>query len=191
MCAAARMSLGDSAAQRPLPDCLTDLRDMGVTRVILTHVVKLGYGQGASCGDREALEDPLRGRAGPLRDAGLEVEIDIRAAGEVARDILQAALGHGAGLILSGSSGQNMIRGLFLGSVAREVIRLRTLPVRLAWIEATGDDADAACERTGHPGIAATSARHGLFGSSACCGNSGGQTRPACGRRRSGACRQS
>lgn len=36
MCAAARMSLDDSAAQGPLHDCLTDLRDMGVTRVILT-----------------------------------------------------------------------------------------------------------------------------------------------------------
>jgi hypothetical protein len=149
--------------------------------------VKLGYDQCASCGNREALEDPLRGRAGPLRDAGLEVDIDIRAAGEVARDILQAAPDHGAGLIVIGSRGQTMIRSLFLGSVARAVIRLRTLPVRLAWIEVTGDDADAACERTCHPSIAATSARHGLFGSSACCGNSGGRTRPARGRRRSGA----
>jgi nucleotide-binding universal stress UspA family protein len=147
------ISLDYSAAQGPLLDCLTDLRDMGVTRVILTHVVKMGYGQGASYGNKEALEDWLRGRAGPLRDAGLEVEIDIRAAGEVARDILQAAGDHGADLIVIGSRGQNMIRGLFLGSVAREVIRLSTLPVRLEWIEATGEDADAACERTCHAGL--------------------------------------
>jgi hypothetical protein len=99
---------------------------MGVARAILTHVVKVGYGQGASCGNKDALEDWLQGRAAPLRAARLEVEIDIRAAGEVAKDILQAASEHGADLIVIGSRGQNMIRGLFLGSVAREVIRPST-----------------------------------------------------------------
>jgi nucleotide-binding universal stress UspA family protein len=147
------ISLDYSAAQGPLLDCLTDLRDMGVTHVILTHVVKTGYGQGASYGNKDALEDWLRDRAAPLREAGLEVEIDIRAAGEVASDILQAAREHGADLIVIGSRGQNMIRGLFLGSVAREVIRLSQLPVRLEWIEATGKNGDAACERTCHAGL--------------------------------------
>jgi hypothetical protein len=78
----ALISLDYSAAQGPLLDCLADLRDMGVARVILTHVVKVGYGQGASYGNKEALEDWLRARAAPLREAGLEVDIDIRAAGE-------------------------------------------------------------------------------------------------------------
>ncbi len=149
----ALISLDYSAAQGPLLDCLTDLRDTGVSRVILTHVVKVGYGQGAEYGHKDALEDWLRGCAEPLREAGLEVDIDIRAAGEVAKDILQAAREHGANLIVIGSRGQNMIRGLFLGSVAREVIRLSCLPVRLEWIEATGKDGDAACERTCHAGL--------------------------------------
>ena len=149
----ALISLDYSAAQGPLLDCLTDLRDMGVSRVILTHVVKTGYGQGASYGNKDALEDWLSARATPMREAGLEVEIDIRAAGEVAQDILQAASEHGADLIVIGSRGQNMIRGLFLGSVAREVIRLSELPVRLEWIEATGKDGDAACERSCHAGL--------------------------------------
>ena len=52
-----------------------------------------------------------------------------------------------------GSRGQNMIRGVFLGSVAREVIQLSALPVRLEWIEATGKDGDAACERVCHAGL--------------------------------------
>lgn len=149
----ALISLDYSAAQGPLLDCLTDLRDMGVSRVILTHVVKTGYGQGAEYGHKDALEDWLRGRAEPLRKAGLEIDIEIRAAGEVAKDILQAAREHGADLIVIGSRGQNMIRGLFLGSVAREVIRLSQLPVRLEWIEATGKDGDAACERACHAGL--------------------------------------
>ncbi|MFN4102089.1 MAG: universal stress protein, partial [Pararhodobacter sp.] len=113
----------------------------------------VGYGQGASYGNKDALEDWLRDRAAPMREAGLEVDVDIRAAGEVAKDILSAATEHGADLIVIGSRGQNMIRGLFLGSVAREVIRLSTLPVRLEWIEATGTDGDAACERTCHGGL--------------------------------------
>lgn len=149
----ALISLDYSATQGPLLDCLTDLRDMGVTRVILTHMVKVGYAQRASCGNRQVLEDWLQDRAAPLRAAGLEVEVDIRAAGEVAKDILQAASDHGADLIVIGSRGQNMIRGLFLGSVARDVIRLSTLPVRLEWIEATGKDGDAACARTCHAGM--------------------------------------
>lgn len=149
----ALIALDYSAAQGPLLDCLTDLRDMGVSRVVLTHTVRVGYGQGAEYGHKDALEEWLSGRAAPLREAGLVTEIDIRAAGEVAKDILAAAREHDADLIVVGSRGQNMIRGLFLGSVAREVIRLSTLPVRLEWIEATGKDGDAACERACHAGL--------------------------------------
>jgi nucleotide-binding universal stress UspA family protein len=149
----ALIALDYSAAQGPLLDCLTDLRDMGVARVILTHTVRVGYAQGAEYGHKDALEEWLSGRAAPLREAGLDVEIDIRAVGEVAKDILQAATEHGADLIVIGSRGQNMVRGLFLGSVAREVIRLSTLPVRLEWIEATGKDGEATCERACHAGL--------------------------------------
>lgn len=150
---AALITVDYSAAQGPLLDCLSDLRDMGVTRVILIHVVQVGYALGASYGNKEALEDWLQGRAAPLHAAGMEVEIEIRAAGEVAKEILQAATDHRADLIVIGSRGQNMIRGLFLGSVAREVIRLSTLPVRLEWIESTGKDGDGACARTCHAGL--------------------------------------
>lgn len=149
----ALISLDYSAAKGPLLECLGDLRDMGVTRVILTHVTRVGYAQGAGYGHDDALNTWLSDSAVPLRAAGLEVEIDIRAAGEVAKDILQAASEHDADLLVIGSRGQNMVRDLFLGSVAREIIRLSTLPVRLEWIEATGKDGDAACERACHAGL--------------------------------------
>ena len=149
----ALISLDYSAAQGPLLDCLSDLRDMGVNRVVLTHVTKVGYGQGAGYGQEDALKDWLTDRASPMHAAGLEVTIDIRAAGDVASDILQAAHDHGADLIVIGSRGQNMVRGLFLGSVARAVIRSATLAVRLEWIEATGEDGDAACARACNAGL--------------------------------------
>ena len=82
------IALDYSAAQGPLLDCLTDLRDMGVARVVLVHVAKVGYGQGSGLRPRGRAEDWLSGRAAALRDAGLEVEIDIRTAGDVAKDIL-------------------------------------------------------------------------------------------------------
>jgi nucleotide-binding universal stress UspA family protein len=149
----ALIALDYSAAQGPLIDCLTDLRDMGVTRVILTHVVRVSYAQSAEYGHEDTLKNWLNTHAAPLREAGFDVEIDIRDAGEVAKDILAAAAEHGADLIVIGSRGQNMIPGLFLGSVTREVIRLSTLPVRLEWIDTTGKDGDAACERTCHAGL--------------------------------------
>ncbi len=150
---AALIALDYSAARGPLLDCLTDLREMGVRRAILTHIVQVGYAQGSAYGHEDTLKEWLAERSAPLREAGLDVVIDIRAAGEVAKDILAASREHGADLIVIGSRGQNMIRGLFLGSVAREVVRTSTLPVRLEWIEATGDDGDAACERACHAGL--------------------------------------
>ena len=149
----ALVALDHSAAQGPLLDCLTDLRDMGVARVVLIHVIRLGYGQGAEYGNRDAFEDWLEGCAAPLRDAGLDVEIDVCAAGEVTQEILEAAREHGADLIVVGSRGQTMLSGLFLGSVARELIRLSRLPVRLEWIEANGEDGAEACERACHGGL--------------------------------------
>ncbi|MEX0942195.1 MAG: universal stress protein [Pseudomonadales bacterium] len=149
----ALIALDYSAAQGPIIACLTDLRDMGVTRVILTHIVHVSYTQSGEYGHEDELKNWLSEHAAPLRETGFDVEIDIRDAGEVAKDILAAAAEHGADLIVIGSRGQNMIRSLFLGSVAREVIRLSTLPVRLEWIEATGEDGDAACERSCHAGL--------------------------------------
>ncbi|MFN3847354.1 MAG: universal stress protein [Paracoccaceae bacterium] len=67
------ISVDHSAAQGPLLDCLSDLRDMGVSRMILTHVVQVGYVQGASYGNKQALEAWLQDRAAPLRAAGAEL----------------------------------------------------------------------------------------------------------------------
>ncbi len=37
MCRTALIALDHSAAQGPLLDCLSDLHDIGITRVILSH----------------------------------------------------------------------------------------------------------------------------------------------------------
>lgn len=152
MFSTALIAIDHSATEGPLLECLTDLRDMGVDRAIFVYVVATGYGQGAAYGNKHLLEAWLEERAAPMRAAGLDVAVDVRAAGDVAKDVLQAATEHRADLIVVGSRGQNMVRGLFLGSVAREVLRLSTLPVRLEWIE-VADDGQDGCVRACHTGL--------------------------------------
>lgn len=149
----ALVALDLSPAEGAMLACLVDLRDMGVKHIILTHVVRVGYIQGAEYGKEEDIAKWLDGRAQPLRDAGLEVEIDIRDSGVPAEAILQAAADHRADLIVIGSRGQNMVRGLFLGSTVRDVIRRTSLPVYLEWIKATEEGAAELCERVCHGGL--------------------------------------
>ncbi|MGY6412377.1 MAG: universal stress protein [Alkalilacustris sp.] len=143
----ALVALDLSPAEGPMLDCLGDLRDLGVARAILTHVIRVGYAQGAGFGHEAEYRDWLEGRAAPLRAAGLDVAIDIRAAGQPADEILAAAAEHSADLVVIGSRGQSQLRGLFLGSTAREVIRRADRPVRLEWINATPEGTAAACAR--------------------------------------------
>jgi nucleotide-binding universal stress UspA family protein len=149
----ALIALDHSTAEGPMLDCLSDLRAMGVERVVLTHVIRVGYAQGAGYGHEQEYRIWLEGRSTPLREAGLDVAIDIRASGVPAMAILEAAAEHHADLIVVGSRGQSMFRGLFLGSTAREVIRLSSLPVRLEWIEAGMKAGETHCERVCHGGL--------------------------------------
>lgn len=142
-----------SPSEGPMLACLDEIGALGVKRLILLHVVEVGYVRGAEYGHEEDIAARLERHAERLRGAGFEVETEVRDSGIVADTILQAAGEVQADLIVIGSRGQNMIRGLFLGSVAREVIRKSPLPVRLEWIEATGKDGEAACERACHGGL--------------------------------------
>ncbi len=143
----ALVALDLSPAEGPMLDCLADLRDLGVARVILCHVIRVGYAQGAGFGHEAEYRTWLEGHATRLREAGLDVVVDIRTAGQPAEEILIAAAEHEADLIVIGSRGQSMLRGLFLGSTAREVIRRAEQPVRLEWINATAEGTAEACAR--------------------------------------------
>ena len=146
MYSTALVALDLSPAEQPLLDCLHDLRKWGVGRVVLAHVIRVGYMQGAGYGNEQQYIDEIASRVQPLRAGGLEVEIVVRAAGVPADDILTMAREKSADLIVIGSRSRNMIRGLFLGSVAREVIRKTELPLLLEWIEPTAEATAARCE---------------------------------------------
>jgi nucleotide-binding universal stress UspA family protein len=142
----ALVALDLSPAEWPIIDCLPDLRRWGIEKVILTHVIQVGYAQGAGYGHEEDYKAWLEECAAPIRVEGLKVAVSVRASGVPADEILAVADEVNASLLVIGSRGQNMVRTLFLGSVAREVIRRTTRPLLLEWVEPTADATQAHCE---------------------------------------------
>lgn len=141
----ALVALDLAPAEQPIVDCLPELKHWGVRRVILTHVIQVGYVQGAALAYEKDYVAWLDKLAQPLRAAGLEVAVDIRASGVPADEILAAAAEHRADLIVIGSRGHNLISKLFLGSVARAVIQKTTLPLLLEWVEPTAVGTEQKC----------------------------------------------
>jgi nucleotide-binding universal stress UspA family protein len=152
MFSTALVALDLAPAEQPLIDCLPELQRWGLRRVILTHVMPIGYLQAAALAHESEFRAWLGKLAEPLREAGLEVGIDVRASGLPAEEILAAASQHRADLIVIGSRGHNLITKLFLGSVARNVIGKTTLPLLLEWVEPTAagtrDKCTAVCTHT-------------------------------------------
>ncbi|MFU8814875.1 MAG: universal stress protein [Pseudomonadales bacterium] len=142
----ALVALDLSPAEQPILDCLPALQSWGVRHMILTHVIQFGYGQGAGLAHQQEYEDWLEACAEPIRAAGLSVEIQVRTSGVPADEIQAAARDAGADLVVIGSRGQNLLSRLFLGSVARQVIRKTTLPLLLEWIEPGADETAARCQ---------------------------------------------
>ena len=148
----ALIALDLSPAEEPLLACLPALRQWGVSRLVLSHVVQIAYLQGAPLAHSQDYLDWLEQCARPLRAAGFAVEVEIRASGVIADEVLALAAEMDADLIVIGSRGQSRLGGLFLGSVARALLRTTTMPVLLQWIEpdpvATRARCEAVCTET-------------------------------------------
>jgi nucleotide-binding universal stress UspA family protein len=124
-----------SPAQDALLSCLPALERWGVERLVLAHVVRVGFGQGAEYGHEQEIRDWLAQCADPLRAAGFEVEVVVADSGSVGRALIEIAAERDADLLVVGSRSHNLVRRVFLGSVAREVTRLADLPVLVQRIE--------------------------------------------------------
>jgi nucleotide-binding universal stress UspA family protein len=140
------LALDLSPAAEPLLACAAELRRWRVGRLVITHVVRMGYGQ--EPGDRalQEITEWLEGRADQLRSADLRVEVTVRAAGSPADGILALSKEAEADLIVIGSRSHNLASRLFLGSVARDVIRKTQVPLLLEWLHPNGDGAAPGCE---------------------------------------------
>jgi nucleotide-binding universal stress UspA family protein len=142
----ALVALDLSPAELPILDCLPALQHWGARHLVLTHVIQFGYGHGAALAHQRDYVDWLEKRAEPIRATGLSVEVQIRASGVPADEILALAGDIAADFIVIGSRGQNILSKLFLGSVARDVIRKTTAPLLLEWIEPSVERTKARCE---------------------------------------------
>lgn len=142
----ALVALDLSPAEEPLLDCLPDLLKWGINEITLIHVIQVGYNQFAGYGHEDEYRAWLETCAEPLREAGLEVAITVRTSGAVADEVVAAAADVDADLVVIGSRGQNRVRSLFLGSVARDLLRKTTRPVLLEWVEPSADETRERCE---------------------------------------------
>ena len=154
----ALVALDLSPAEAPITECLAELQRWGVKKLVLAHVVRVGWAQGAGYGHEPDLLAWLEQRAAPLRAKGLAVEVHVRAAGSPAEAILALAAEVGAALVVVGSRSESRVRSLFLGSVASSVIRQTSLPVLLLWIEPTAEATAETCEA-----VCADTLRHVLL----------------------------
>ena len=129
--------------KRPLLQCLPDLKNWGIGKIVLAHVIHDPHGQSASAAHKKSCVNELEQCAKPLRERGIEVVVVVRDSSKPAEDILAIARDNSADLIVIGSRSQDIITKLFLGRVAREVIRKTTLPLLLEWIEPREAKADS------------------------------------------------
>ena len=146
--------------KRPLLQCLPDLKNWGIGKVVLTHVIHDPHGQSTSAANKKSCMDEVEQCAKSLRDSGFDVEVVVRDSATPAEEILAVAREKSADLIVIGSRSRDIITKLFLGRVAREVIRKTTLPLLLEWIEPdklrTGSGDELICTNTLRKALLAT-----------------------------------
>jgi len=100
-------------------------------------VIRIGYAQGAGYGHEDEYRSWLEKAATPIREAGLTVTTLVTASGVPADELLAVAQAQGADLVVVGSRSHNFLYEIFLGSVAKEVIRKAKIPVLIERLEPT------------------------------------------------------
>jgi nucleotide-binding universal stress UspA family protein len=152
------LALDLSPAAEPLLECSAELRRWGVGCLIITNVIRMGYGQ--EPGDRalQEIKEWLEGRATRLRGADMRVDVMVRSAGSPADGILAVSNEVKADLIVLGSRSHNLASRIFLGSVASDMVRKAQVPLLLEWLEPTGHGA-----ATGHAAVCVDTLRHVLL----------------------------
>ena len=113
----------------------SDLRSWGIQSLVLAHIVPIGRVQGAGYGHEREYKSWLDERAAPLREAGLTVTTSVTASGAPADELLDVARAECVDLVVVGSRSHDLLYEIFLGSVAREVVRKSTIPVLVQRLE--------------------------------------------------------
>ena len=110
-----------------------DIASLSKGKVWVLHLREREFGRMARTpteSDEEAREAVTQG-VEALIQAGVDAQGEVREAlyGHAAREIVEDAKKHDAGVIIMGSRGRSDITGLVLGSTAHKVIHLTDRPV--------------------------------------------------------------
>jgi len=95
--------------KRPLLQCLPDLKNWGIGKIVLAHVIHDPHGQRASAVHKKSYLDELEQCAKPLRECGIDAVVVVRDSSKPAEDILAIARDNSADLIVIGSRSQDVI----------------------------------------------------------------------------------
>lgn len=127
-----------SPASDCLLQCAGELKNIGVRRIVLAHVIYVANTPGLE----EALDveaSPLLSRQKQvLEKAGFEVVAEMPV-GIPARSIKDLATRHDVDAILTGSRGRGIVQRALLGSVAFKLLQISDKPVILARINLLGE----------------------------------------------------
>ena len=117
-----------SPAWDELVDCAGELRLLGCTRIILTHVITATFFTGLTESLRAEAQAPLDQQKQRLAALGFEVVTEMPL-GLPAYSLNDVACRHGAGLIVVGSHGKSLWREGVLGSFSNAVVHQAGYPV--------------------------------------------------------------
>ncbi len=131
---------GSDASERALPQATLLARQWGsrlhLTSIIPTpHSVAVPYLDASPEAEevRQSLErdyrEYLERTAAPLREAGLEVELEVVRAEQVGQGLEGVLTRSGAGLLVMSTQGRGGVARLLLGSVANRMVRSAPVPV--------------------------------------------------------------
>lgn len=141
------MATDFSEAASNLEKCLNELKEIGATEVVLVHVVDIRNSGLNAANLVEYNERRLKKIKENIEEMGFEVSIEVPI-GFAADEIVKLAEKEDVSLILIASRGEGIIKQLFLGSTAYDVIRKSTKPVLLEKIKNTDDgECQVCCSR--------------------------------------------
>lgn len=130
----------DVDSETPLLDCAPDLQTWGITQVTLVHFIKVGYMEGPVLHQDERSRRSMAAKAEPLRALGLAVDVHVATAGDVGAALASKASELAVDLVVVGNRSANVLERVFLGSVARKVLRRASIPVLVHWVDLAAED---------------------------------------------------
>lgn len=118
------------------------LPGLGVERIVLVQVVDASGMEGPVIAARvDRVREQLREAAGPLREAGLEVELRVPT-GDAERELLALSAQTDVDAIVSGSHGKSTMGRLFAGSVSEALAAQAGVPNVVVRFELVRDAAE-------------------------------------------------